>query len=373
MITLDSKQTLMTYLKPLYDWYGRFERPISSLSLVLGFVFDAVTLQRVDTLWENLWIFGHLLIVAVFIVLIHARENTTGDEADPSKAQFWYVNILQFFFGGILSTYLVFYFRSADIFVTWPFLAILAIAFLANESMKRHYVRFSFQISLFFLSVYSFAIFLLPVVLHRIGSIVFIASGLVSLIFILLFISVLFRFVKQKFLKERASVISVILIIFVVVNVLYFFRLIPPIPLSLKDGGVYHSILRSAQGDYDVIYEDHGWRDYVTMYPVYTEVGLEPVYAYSAVFSPTKLDLIIVHEWQRYDEAGKIWLTDNVVRLPVVGGRGNGFRTYSFDTNLESGKWRVNIETEDGHIIGRLRFTIVKDLTNPPLTQEKKH
>ena len=188
----------MSIVEYARGWYGRFERPISSLSLILGFVFDAITLKRVDTLWENLWVFAHLIIIGVFIALIHIKEKNDDDEKDPNKAHFWYVNILQFFFGGILSTYLVFYFRSADIFVTWPFVFILAVAFIANESLKRHYIRFSFQISLFFLSVYSFAIFLVPVVTHKIGASIFLLSGFLSLVFILIFILLLFLFVKKN-------------------------------------------------------------------------------------------------------------------------------------------------------------------------------
>jgi hypothetical protein len=40
------------------NWYGRYERPISSLSLVGGFIFGAVTLKRVDLFWENIWVVG---------------------------------------------------------------------------------------------------------------------------------------------------------------------------------------------------------------------------------------------------------------------------------------------------------------------------
>ena len=57
----------MFFIKHIRNFYGRFERPISSLSLILGFTFDALTLKRVDTLWENVWILGHLIIVGVFI------------------------------------------------------------------------------------------------------------------------------------------------------------------------------------------------------------------------------------------------------------------------------------------------------------------
>jgi len=116
------------------NWYARFERPISSISLVGGFVFDALTLKRVDTLWENVWVIGHIVIIGICIILVHAIKNHEGDEGNPAKVHFWLVNMLQFFFGGILSTYLVFYFRSGDISVSWPFILILAIAFWANEA-----------------------------------------------------------------------------------------------------------------------------------------------------------------------------------------------------------------------------------------------
>ena len=357
----------MFFIEPIRNFYGRFERPISSLSLIGGFVFDALTLKRVDTLWENVWVFGHLLIVGVFIILIHTQESAHGDEKNPSKKHFWYVNILQFFFGGILSTYLVFYFRSADILVTWPFILILALAFIANESMKRHYVRLSFQISLFFLSVYSFAIFLVPVLLHQIGAWMFILSGVLSLIFIIIFIKVLFYFVKNKFNESKKIIIFVILGIFAVINLLYFTNLIPPIPLSLKDTGVYHSIAKNEGGNYDVTYENYGWSKYFKLYEDFHEVRDEPVYAFSAIFSPRDLNIVVIHEWQHYDEASKKWVIDSEVKLPVRGGRDGGFRTYSVRFNLAAGKWRVNIKTAFGQTIGHLRFNIVPSDAQPVL------
>jgi hypothetical protein len=362
----------MFFIKPLRSFYARFERPISSLSLVAGFVFDALTLKRVDTLWENLWILGHILIIGFFIILIHTQEGKSGDENNPNKKHFWYVNILQFFFGGTLSTYLVFYFRSADILVTWPFVALLVGAFIANESLKRHYVRLSFQISLFFLSIYSFAIFLVPVVVHQIGVWVFLLSGLVSLVTIILFILILFSFTKDKFNKSKKLVFFLIFSILGVVNFLYFTNLIPPIPLSLKDAGVYHSVEKIGFGNYVVLYEDHGWRDYFNLYKDFTKVSGEQVYAYSAIFSPKGLNLNIVHEWQYYDEVGKTWITDRVINLPVIGGRDGGFRTYSSRSDLRDGKWRVNIKTEHNQNIGHLRFTLISSDTEPILFAEVK-
>ena len=363
---------IMFLIERTRNWYGRFERPISSLSLVLGFVFDIVTLKRVDTFWENSWIFAHIVIVGLFIMLIHRHDNQIGDEEDPHKIHFWYVNILQFFFGGLLSTYLVFYFRSADIFVTWPFILILAIAFIANESLKRHYVRLSFQISLFFLSVYSFAIFLVPVILHKIGTWVFIISGIISLIFIFFYIYILFYFIKDKFIQSKKIIIFVVAGIFALVNFLYFTNLIPPIPLSLKDAGVYYSIQKNQDGDYNVTYEDYDWKEYFQLYKDFKKVPGIPVYAYSAIFSPKDLNINIIHEWQHYDDVQKKWIIESVINLPVRGGRDGGFRTYSMLSELAPGKWRVNIETEIGQTIGRIRFNVISNESLPLIKTDIK-
>ncbi|OGI66513.1 hypothetical protein A3H53_02745 [Candidatus Nomurabacteria bacterium RIFCSPLOWO2_02_FULL_40_10] len=366
----------MRFLHPVHNFYTRFERPISSFSLLLGFIFDAFTLRRVDALWENVWISGYLFIIAVFIILIHLKETESSDLPRPegrgkenlSKAHFWYVNILQFAFGGVFSAFLVLYFRSADIMVAWPFIALLVLIFIGNEFLKKHYIRLGFQISLFFLSIYWFSIFVIPVLLRKIGAEIFLFSGLVSIILIALFIKVLFYFTKGKFAKSKNLIYWLITIIFILVNILYFTNVIPPIPLSIKEGGVYHSVYRNEKGNLVVAYEKHGWRDYFNLYPDFKKVTGKPVYAFSSIFSPKGLDLSVQHEWQYYNETKDEWATKSVVDLSVVGGRDGGFRTYSKLSNLAPGRWQVNVKTEQGQLIGRLRFTIVPVYTEPALT-----
>ena len=362
----------MSVIKRIRNFYGRFERPISSISLIGGFVFDALTLQRIDALWDNFWVVAHLVIVGFFMVLIHVQESGEGDEHNPEKKHFWYVNILQFFFGGILSTYLVFYFRSADILVTWPFILILAVAFIANESLKRHYIRLSFQISLYFLCLYSFAIFLVPVILGQIGDKVFLLSGLVSLALISVFILIMYVWAKEKFRRSKKIILISILSITAFINILYFTNLIPPIPLSLKAGDIYHSLSRDNVGNYIVQDEDLGWLGYFQLYQTFHEVYGQPVYAFSAIFSPSNLNLTIIHEWQHYDSLSGKWQTMSTVDLPVIGGRGGGFRTFSLMTNLATGRWRVNVKTESGQLIGQMRFNVVIAETSPQLVTEVK-
>lgn len=157
--------------------------------------------------------------------------------------------------------------------------------------------------------------------------------------------------------------------VFVLVNILYFTNFIPPIPLSIKDAGVYHSIKRNVDGNYDVTVEPQDWRKYITLYPDYHKTPGEPVYVYSAVFSPAQFNMTITHQWQYLDSSGK-WVTASEIPLKVVGGRDGGFRTYSEKFNPAPGKWRVNVLTDRGQVIGRVRFNIVAVDSQPNVVQQ---
>lgn len=352
----------ISFVKPIANFYEKYEKPISSLFLIGGFIFDTLTLKRVDTLFENIWILGCLAIVGIFIILVNSKE-------EGSKAHFWYGNILQFFLGSTLSAYLVFYFRSTEFSSTWPFIFLLAFVFIANESFKKNIYRISFQIGLFFLSIFSFCIFFTPVILHKIGTDVFLLSGAISLGIITLYVSILFYFLKYKkkeVAESKRLILSIVLGIFTLFNFLYFTNLIPPIPLSLKDAGVYHSIERVV-GGYKVTYEESDWRDYFKIYPEFNLAQGSSAYVFSAIFSPRNFNLTIIHEWQLYNETQNKWETKSIIKLPVVGGRDNGFRTYSMKSSLEIGKWKVNIKTEEGSIVGIKRFRVVNKEANPAL------
>ena len=249
-----------TLLSRAQSFYARIKGPFSSLSLVAGFVFDAITLTRVDEFWENFWVVGHLLIVTVCALLIHLIENEPGGEENPQKVHFWLVNIMQFFFGGIFSTFLVFYFRSGTIVSSWPFLALLAAAFIANERFKRHYARLAFQLSLIFLSYYAFAIYLLPIFFHKINDWIFLLSGVVALVAIGIFAIILKYFSRERFTAtSKWATIGGIAVILAAVNGLYFANLIPPLPISLKDAGIYQSFTVNSPGNYTGQAESKGW------------------------------------------------------------------------------------------------------------------
>ncbi len=79
--------------------------------------------------------------------------------------------------------------------------------------------------------------------------------------------------------------------------------------------------------------------------------------ARTAIYAPAGVRQPVEHVWRR---DGRII---NVVRLtPVQGGRREGFRTFSRKTAFPSdsvGRWSVDVTTESGQLIGRLRFRVV--------------
>ncbi|MDO8664308.1 MAG: DUF2914 domain-containing protein, partial [Candidatus Liptonbacteria bacterium] len=275
------------------------------------------------------------------------------------------------FFGGLLSTFLVFYFRSATLAVSWPFILLLSAAFVANESFKKHYTRLVFQISLFYLSLLLFAIYIVPVVFHRIGTGIFLISGFISLAFLLFFVAGVGFFAKEKFKESKKLLATAVFSIFLITNILYFLNIIPPIPLSLKDAGVYHSLYKNTAGDYVVGAENTmGSKGFFALGEDIHLVAGRPVYAYSAIFSPAEFNTGIVHEWQKYDGNAGQWVTSTRVNLSAAGGREGGYRIYSMKTNVTPGEWRVNVKTPQGQVIGRLRFNVIAADQEPVLIKK---
>ena len=88
-----------------------------------------------------------------------------------------------------------------------------------------------------------------------------------------------------------------------------------------------------------------------------TVAGWGGLAAYTAVYAPSGLQERVEHVWWKDGRRlGRITLS------PVRGGRKEGFRTYSRKTDLKppyEGRYRVDVTTASGQLIGRLRFAVV--------------
>ncbi|MDD4804249.1 MAG: DUF2914 domain-containing protein [Candidatus Pacebacteria bacterium] len=348
-------------IKQILKLFEKYSRYLSSFGLIFGLIITPLTLTRVDNLTNNLWIIIQLLIAVFGIIFLHFLDNKVKEgkikKEYSNDIDFWFTLIIQFAFGNLFSTYVVLYFRSSTLFLSWPFVLLILILLIGNEIWVKHYSKLTLQLTTFFLAIYMFLIFSLPILIGRIGDDIFLLSGVISLILIFLLIKILSVFVKENFIKSKRALTFSLLGTFIIMNGMYFLNIIPPIPLSLKDAGVYHSVQR-INNEYVLKGETKTWRDYFRVYEIYHKKVGESVHVFTSVFSPTKFDTKIIHEWQYYDEVQKEWVTSNKITLSIVGGRDDGYRTYSEKSNISLGKWRVNILTLKGRVIGRVNFRV---------------
>ena len=348
--------------------YAKHERYLFPAALLFGFVVDNFTLTRIDLWFDNLILFSYITLAGIGIVIVNLYESGRLQGRFTGRISRLAPYVIQYAFGGLFSGFFIFYSRSATLAGSWPFLLLLLGLLIGNEFFKKRYLRFDFQISVFFVALFSFSIFYIPILLGALGAKVFLLSGLISLILIALFIFLISRIMPKLVSRGRNILIGSIGGIYIIINIFYFTNIIPPIPLSLKDADVYHSVER-ANGDYIVEYEQRKWYEFYKKYKNEFNRALgEPVYFYSAVFSPTDLNTKIFHSWQYFDEDKGEWIESFRFKYQIVGGRDGGYRGYSIKENIFSGRWRVDVMTEREQLLGRYKFTVV-DVQIPPVLE----
>ena len=84
----------------------------------------------------------------------------------------------------------------------------------------------------------------------------------------------------------------------------------------------------------------------------------EPIYCFTAVFAPVALDTTVYHHWYFRSNSSKPFTHADRIPIKISGGREGGYRAYTFKQRLDPGDWRVDVETEDGRIVGRVSVQV---------------
>lgn len=357
-------------VRKLLAWAQRNERHLGAVVFVAGFVTDVITFVLLDISLVNLVFAGYLALAAAAVLLSHALASHP-----PERAGVGYRSALvllplaaQYLIGNLLSGFLIFYTKSSVVLASWPFLVLLLLIFVGNEWFRKYKDRIAFMAVLLFFTGYAYAVFALPLFLGTLGPPVFLGSTALALGGFTLYM-LLLRAVGRARLVQSIGVIRIaVLGITLALTASYFTGLVPPIPLTLTEGGIYHDV-RVVNGNYELKAEAmRAWYD-----PRPQEVhvtGGEPLFAFASVFAPVRFGATVVHRWQRYDEGADAWVTQSRIAFTITGGRLGGYRGYSEVANVLPGAWRVRVETENGQVIGQMRFTAIRAATPPALTDE---
>jgi len=331
-----------------------------------GVTYDTLTLTRIDRLQDNLILLVYLLLLGVLIVL----TGRLGIEPPPDREQLaaltpfarwvlqsrpYYPMACQFLLGGLFSAYAVFYSRSATLTRTGVFLGVLVLLLVGNEFLRDRLSNLRLLMALYALACFSFFTFFLPVMIGTIGTWVFLVGAILSAAVTLRVVHLIYQRNPERSQNEALKVGAPAVALIGLLVGFYFLNWIPPVPLSMKFGGMYREVQK--QNDHFVLSYDRAW------YQVWKQSqnpfpADEPVYCFTAVFAPVALDTTVFHHWYHRANSSKPFMHADRIPIKIAGGREGGYRAYTFKQRLDPGDWRVDVETEDGRVIGRVSVVV---------------
>lgn len=344
-------------LKQLQSFLDTHQRFIMPTMLFGGMVLDFVTFKtlKTETAFSVLLIYLGLATLIVVYTNVYKAKKIKKTKFTTMVYTFAPL-ALQFFFGALLSASFVFYWFSGSLSVSWPLMFLLMALIIGNEKVRAYYLKPVIQFALYYFALFSILSVMFPFWLNSLSPLVFLLSGGISLIWMLLFLQVLSKRLDHLAWKY-SQVRSIILSIFIGMNGLYFLQVIPPIPLSIRHAGVYHSISRSG-ADYRLEKEVTTLFEKIIPGEVIEKEPDSTISVFSSVFAPAELNTRIVHHWQYFDEVEGKWVSQLEASYSLIGGRQDGYRGFSTSIARREGRWRVDIQTERGQVLGRVKFRI---------------
>ncbi len=363
---------MLARLHKVLSWVQEHERHLSAPIFIAGFLNDVFFTYGRLALADAMVVFGTYVVIAAFATIgAHYLYTRRGTEGWKLRALRTFLSLLaQFVTGGLISSFLIFYTRDAALVASWPFLALLVIIFVGNEFFRHYREALSFRSILFFFTLYIYVLFALPYLLHTLGGNMFLESTGIALSIFALYLLGLRLAGKERFWDSMKTTIPAVLLMAIFFVTSYYTGVIPPLPVALRDAGVYHSVVHT--GDtYTLSGEDSTtpWWDIIGITPVTVHLTPgAPASVYAAVFAPTRFATSVEHLWQRKE--GHRWVSVADVSFPISGGRDGGYRGYSTVSSLTPGNYRVTIRTGTKQVIGRLYFIVVSASSTPPLTTQ---
>ena len=335
-----------------------------------GFLWDALTIGRNVAASDLIVFFVYLMVAATILFILGSPRYIL---ADPTKFPTWLGRVharyyrkrlpyflLQFMFGNLLSALFILYFKSANHWLAWLMALLLAVMLIANEYLEDKYKQLTLSWALFGFCAMLLFNFALPYLMGSIHAFWFYLSTILG--------AGAAYWLYRKTPNHDGSIKPVGLIA-IVLMLAYTFDMIPPVPLVKRDIAVGYA-LSKVNGNYQLSQQPSSWWSFWRK--TSNELQVLPgqrVYCFSSVFAPAGLKTRLYHRWQYYDK-NKGWHTKSRVGFSLSGGRYNGFRGYTYKTDLQAGDWKVSVETETHKTVAVQEFSVrVEQSTLTPIVQ----
>lgn len=336
----------------------------STFIFLAGFIFDALMLPDIEHPLARYIVFIYLCVIAISIMFREWLVSRNTASKTEQKIYSIVTFCISYFSGSALSFVFIYAIRSAQLSVSWPLFLILTLCIFANEFVSTHNFRFTLDIGILLIASLFYIIFNVPLFLKVQNDSTFTISIALTVIIFICYIFIL-KFSSENAYDNAGRGYALSLGIPMFVAMLYFLNVLPAVPLSLNNSGIYHYIERDTNGDY-IVKGEHDKRFFAKyLTPIY---HLTPndngIFFFSAVNAPAELTAPISYIWEYYNPANSKWTNyDKPITFTLAGGRENGYRAYSQKENITEGLWRVTVKVDNNRIVGRMKFNVVKSNT----------
>lgn len=361
------------------------EKFFPAFAFLGGFSWDSMTIGSRVYGSDLAILFLYYLLALVSIYFIATRisveskkmdscENIYGDDSDVEIHQNFFSKILnrewpsswikrltcvvQFCFGNLYSALVICYFKSSGSIASFAIVLILAALLVGNEFLKEKYENFGICLAFLCLLGTMFFNFLIPHLVHGMGTFWFVLSTLLSAVVCYL----LWMKSSQDFSRKKRFLVAPVAIC-LMLFIAYLANWIAPVPLVLKQQIVCKNFNRETYScDTDKL--DFWQRIGFKGETIHKDEGDE-VYFMSSVYAPAELKAPIEFRWYyKEPSTNKFKITDKITssRMVLRGGRDAGYRSYSKKKNIPPGTYKVETAYKDGAVIGAKTFKVIEGI-----------
>jgi Protein of unknown function (DUF2914). len=292
---------------------------------------------------------------------IEVHQNFFGKLLNREWSSSWIKRltcVVQFCFGNLYSALVICYFKSSGSIASFAIVLILAALLVGNEFLKEKYENFGICLAFLCLLGTMFFNFLIPHLVHGMGTFWFVLSTLLSAVVCYL----LWMKSSQDFSRKKRFLVAPVAIC-LMLFIAYLANWIAPVPLVLKQQIVCKNFNRETYScDTDKL--DFWQRIGFKGETIHKDEGDE-VYFMSSVYAPAELKAPIEFRWYyKEPSTNKFKITDKITssRMVLRGGRDAGYRSYSKKKNIPPGTYKVETAYKDGAVIGAKTFKVIEGI-----------